>query len=75
MTTSEMFLIGFLIFQIVFALCFTVYSEWARLRMRRDLDEVRRCNDEFSEALELFQYGAIDEAVELARKWRERVEE
>ena len=36
------------------------------------LDEVRRCNDEFGEAIALLRYGALDEAEEVATRWRER---
>lgn len=38
------------------------------------LDEVRRCNEEFIEAVELLRYGAVDEAVEVASRWRGRLE-
>lgn len=42
--------------------------------MRNNLEETRRCNEEFAEAVRLFEYGAIDEAVEISRRWRERAE-
>lgn len=38
------------------------------------LVEVRRVNDEFAEALALAQYGAVDEAIDVARRWRQRRE-
>lgn len=36
------------------------------------LDEARRCNHEFSEAILLLEYGARDEAVEALNRWQER---
>lgn len=36
------------------------------------LAEMRRCNDEFAEAMALVEYGALAEAQEVATRWRRR---
>jgi hypothetical protein len=36
------------------------------------LDEARLCNAGFAESVELLRYGAVDEAVEMASRWRDR---
>lgn len=52
-----------------------LWLSMARLRahIRSELQEARLCCDEYSEAVRLYQYGAFDEAVEMSRRWRERV--
>lgn len=51
---------------------------WFGVRRQREvaamLDEVRRCNDELAEALALAEYGAVEEAAEVATRWRTRMD-
>lgn len=37
-----------------------------------DLAEMQRCNTEFAEAVLLANYGATEEAIEMARRWEQR---
>lgn len=59
---------GWMVVTIVWCVMFELWK-----RETRDLlDEVHRCNDEFAEATALFKYGAFDEAIETASRWRDR---
>lgn len=51
---------------------FWVVSRW-RSEAREMLDEVRRLNDEFAEAVELMGDDRLDEAEAMARRWHHRV--
>lgn len=44
-------------------------------QVRQMRDEMRRLSMEFSEAVALLQYGALDEAVEMALRWKKRLKE
>lgn len=48
--------------------CFEI---WKR-ETRAHLDEARLCNAEFSEAIALLKYGAVDEAIEISKRWEVR---
>lgn len=72
MTATEWIITGYCTVMFV---AMALHSWWgARLQreIARDLAELRRCNDEFAEAVRLMEYGALDEAVEVVLKWRER---
>lgn len=51
---------------------------WLNYRLRckiaADLAEMHLCNREFSEAVALLQYGAVDEAIEMSQRWKVRAE-
>ena len=42
--------------------------------MRELLAEVQRCNAEFAEAVSLYEYGAVEEALEVAARWKKRAD-
>ena len=60
----------------VIAICGFLFWRSHRNLKRNEqvLAEMRQCNNEFSEAIALLQYGAVDEAIELSQKWHERAE-
>lgn len=55
----------------------SIFLSWRLERFKRevaaDLDEIRLCNQEWSEAVALFKLGAIDEAQETVMRWKTRV--
>jgi hypothetical protein len=75
MTVIEWFIIGYCTLMFVAMTLHTWFGRRLSRQIQRDLDEVRLCNAEFAEAVQLLRYGAVDEAVELAQKWRERAEQ
>ena len=50
--------------------CFR-FEVWKR-ETRNYLEDSRLCNAEFAEAIALLKYGAVDEAIELTKRWEER---
>lgn len=51
-----------------------MYREWGERQARLDatLIEMQSLNRDFEEAAALFEYGATDEAIEVAGRWKER---
>jgi hypothetical protein len=49
------------------------FEVWKR-DTRSMLDEMQKCNDDFVEAIGLLKMGAIHEAVEVAQRWRVRLD-
>lgn len=73
MTVSDWVLIVFGSAQVVAIGVHHWFGRRLSARIQQDLVELRRCNDEFAEAVELMRYGAHEEAVAIARGWRERI--
>ena len=40
---------------------------------RELLDDIRQCNSEFEEAVRLYEYGAVEEAIEMSQRWQKRL--
>lgn len=57
---------------LVFATLLLAACRWSTANCNKLLDEVVRTNQEFAEALALFKYGAIDEAIEMASRAEKR---
>lgn len=51
-----------------------MHREWGERQARFDatLLEMQRLNGDFEEAAALFEYGATEEAIETAGRWKER---
>lgn len=46
-----------------------------RREVHRMLAEMRRCNEDLAECVALANYGATEEAIEVASRWRRRMTE
>ena len=70
--TAEQWLMAGSIVALLASLGCVLFTEYLLKDVKKMLEEVRLCNDDFAQAAELFKQDRHDESIEVLRHWQKR---